>query len=126
MAPIKSRVSDDDLTIHTVEGNVHLEDIFAHIREYNRSGPTRNTLWDFRGGKVPSLPTDAMQQRAKQTAVDLPPHRVGKVAMLVAESLDFGALSIWSEYSESLVDSLELKVFYDYDRALTWLRGEPG
>ena len=107
------------LTIHTVRGDVELMEIAKHIRDYNAQGPSLNTLWDFRKGQVPALMSNDGDQQTQRLVADIPADRIGKIAMVVTAGLDFGLLRLWSAYAEA-TDTLELKIFHDYDQAIGW------
>ncbi len=120
MSSITSKtVAEGRLTIHTVRGDVELVEIAKHIRDYNAQGPSLNTLWDFRRGQVSALMTNDADQQSQQLVADIPPDRIGKIAMVVTAGLDFGLLRLWSAYAEA-TDALELKIFHDYDQAILW------
>ncbi len=123
MSSITSKfVAERDLTIHTVHGEVRLNEIADHVRQYNAKGPSLNTLWDFRSGQIPTLAADDAAQQSQALVADIPADRVGKVAMVVTAGLDFGLLRIWSAYAEA-TDALELKIFHDCDQAIAWFDG---
>lgn len=110
-----------ELTIHTVNGAVTLEEFFDCVRRYNESGPTRSTLWDFRNGTIETPPADTVTARTRQSAQLIPAERSGKVALVVEGNLEFGVLQIWTTYSESVSDRLKLRLFQSYDNAIAWL-----
>ena len=116
------RDAQAELTVHTVTGSVSLDEFFECVRRYNESGPTAQTLWDFRNGTIVTPHTDSVTTRTRENARLIPADRSGKVALLVQGNLEFGVLRIWSTYKESVTDKLKMRLFHSYDNAIDWLK----
>ena len=117
-----TRDEQADLTIHTVTGEVSLDRLFECVRLYNDAGPTSNTLWDLRHGSIPTVSTDTIAPRTRESAELIPTERSGKIALVVEGNLEFGVLRIWSTYSELATDRLKLRLFHNYDNAIAWFK----
>ena len=117
-----TRDEQAELTVHTVTGEVPLEEIFECVRVYNEAGPTANTLWDFRNGSVPTPTADDMERRPIESAQHIPAERSGKVALVAEGNLEFGVLKVWSAFTEVVSDDLKLRLFHSYNNAIAWFK----
>ena len=112
---------DRDLTVYTVEGTLSIEEIDAHAREHNAS-ELPNVVWDFRGGRVPVLPSVEIDAAVRQVNVHVEHIPGRRVALVTNEKLDFGLIRIWNVLSEERSE-IEHRAFYDYQDALDWFDG---
>ena len=122
MPPIRTvRDTQGYLTIHTVSGEVSLDEVFECVRHYQEAGTTTSTLWDFRNGSIPTTPPEPTDTHARQVAGLIPAERSGKVALVAEGNLEFGVLRMWSTFAEVVSDKLQLRLFHSYDNAIEWL-----
>lgn len=114
-----------ELTRLEIIGRPGWEDVIAASIAYNRAGPSRLTLWDYRRGSLPDLNTFEAGSGARQTAeqyADLPQRRV---AVVTATDRDFGITRMIHAYTQGLIEdrswSAAGRPFRDYEAAIAWL-----
>jgi hypothetical protein len=113
------------LTRLEVIGSPRWEDVVEASITYNRAGPSRLTLWDYRRGSLPDLNTFQAGDGARRSAeqyVDLPERRV---AVVTATDRDFGITRMIHAYTQGLIEdrhwSSAGRPFRDYEAAVSWL-----
>lgn len=127
--PVWRIVRHDDehpeLTRLEVIGRPAWEDVVEASIAYNRAGPSRLTLWDYRRGSLPDLNTFEAGHGARQTAAQYADLTQRRVAVVTATDRDFGITRMIHAYTQGLVEdrrwSAAGRPFRDYDEAIAWL-----
>ena len=126
MATFTRQLGDHpDLTVITVVGAPTLDELTEFSLEYNRSQPTRLTLWDWREGRLPEMSSQVASERVEVVAEqfdDLPDRRTASV---VGSERDFGLARILGAWVQSQAAERGWnaigETFRDYQDALRWL-----
>ena len=69
MAPIETSTDyPNDLTIHTVKGDVNAEEIIQRIEEYNSGRITLRVIWDFSEASIQCSAPGSLDTRLSYAA----------------------------------------------------------
>jgi len=109
------------ILLGTIEGRLDIDEFRTVLEAIERSKeypPDVATLWDLRGLDFTSIDRE-FEEHLIAIRKDFPGRARAKLAAVVATDLAFGMSRMFQILSD---DEDRMKVFRDYDAAVSWLR----
>lgn len=123
MGTIETNINkQNDLTTHTVSGEIKAEEIIDKINSYYLGEVTKLILWDFSCAIIDNIKPKEIAQIAKLTN-EFSKNRIGgKTALIVSSDLGYGFCRMYEIHHLILESPLNHMVFRNKAEALEWLR----
>ena len=122
--PIHRTYFDKNLTIFVVHDEATYEEVMVALEVLYVNHPTLNVLWDIRQGTMVKLPYEKLLEIAEYVSRFSDKRSGGKTALVTSKPVDYGIARIFNTLAEIKEVPFIHRVFYDYDEAIAWLRGE--
>lgn len=122
MARIATAIDyEKDLTVHTVEGAVAVEEILEETVAYYRGRSTSRILWDLSNAEVGNIPTEKVEWLVKQEKKFAELQGIGRIALLFADPFSFGMGRMYEIMTENENFPIEVRSFKDKALCFRWL-----
>ena len=122
MSYIETKIDEEkDLTIHTVSGQLTVQDVRDALDRYYSGSVTMLILWDLTKVDLSSWATNQIVFLAKKVKEYSHLRIGGKTAVVIAKDLNFGIMRMYEAYAESEEIDFETRVFRDMEKAKEWL-----
>lgn len=116
------REPQSNLTIHTVEGRVTVEDILKAIEAFYAGNPTLCAIWDFRQAEVTHIYENDVQRLVAEVKQYADFRQGGKTALVFSRTLGYGQGRMFQSNAEIKKIPVAFSCFYSMEEALDWLR----
>jgi hypothetical protein len=125
MVPIETSTDyPNDLTIHTVKGDVSAEEIIQRIEEYNSGEITLRVIWDFSDAIIEDSSNEKLRSVLAAAAKYNEARRGGRAALVSTKALLFGLQRMYGTLSEIKDSPVEHRAFRNMEDAKEWI-GNP-
>ena len=125
MAPIETSIDHpNDLTIHTVKGDVNAEEIIQRIEEYNSGKVTLRVIWDFSDAHIEDSSSEKLRSVLEAAGRYHEARKGGKAALVSTEIFLFGLERMYGILTEIKESPVEHRPFRNMDDAKEWI-GKP-
>ncbi len=114
---------DKNLTIFAVIGEVTCQELMTTLKTFYTDSPTLDILWDVRQGTVSKLSYNDIRIVVESVVEFTKKSRRRKTAIVISRDVDYGIGRIFGTFAEIKEVSLTVRVFREYDEAMTWLSG---
>lgn len=116
-------ISDKNLTIFAVKGEVTFDEGMAVLQAFYGSNPTLYSLWDIREGTLSKITSEEIDRIVDFLAEVSASRMGGKTAGVVAKDIDFGIARMFEAISEIRKYKPKVRIFRQIDHAMNWLFG---
>ncbi len=110
-----------DLTIHTVTGDLSVQDVCDELDYYYSGHFTMLILWDVTRADLSSWQKDDIIYLARKVKKYSHLRRDGKTAIVLLRDVDFGISRMYQTYADVEKIDFEINVFRDVNEAKQWL-----
>lgn len=117
----KSYVSDTDLTIFYVEGELTFDEIWNQTHVFFTESPSKYALWDFTSGTSAKISSHEIKLLAGKSSSIVAKIEGGRCAIVAPKDIDYGLSRVFQAFSEFKNFLLEVKIFRDRETAQKWL-----
>ena len=125
MAPIETSIDyPNDLTIHTVKGDVNAEQIIQRIDEYSSGKITLRVIWDFSDAIIEDSSNEKLRSVLAAAGKHNEVRKGGKAALVSSETLLFGLERMYGILTEIKGSPVEHRAFRNMEDAKEWI-GKP-
>jgi hypothetical protein len=125
MAPIETSIDyPNDLTIHTVKGDVNAEEIIQRIEEYNSGKVTLRVIWDFSDAIIEDSSNEKLRSVLAAAGKYNEARKGGKAALVSTEAFLFGLERMYGILTEIKDSPVEHRAFRNMEDAKEWI-GKP-
>ena len=110
-----------DLRVHTIRGELVLEELLETLRSLYESPefrPEQNSLWDVREARLEGLSSDQVKQIGDLVSEHWGKQAAPKSALVASKDLAFGLARM---YEARLESRGQVRVFREMEEALSWL-----
>jgi len=122
MAPIETSTDyPNDLTIHTVKGNVSSEEIVQRIKEHFTEKVTLRVIWDFSDAIIEDSSNEKLRSVLVTAGKYNEARKGGKAALVSSESLLFGLARMYGTLTEIKDSPVEHRAFRNMKDAKEWI-----
>jgi hypothetical protein len=122
MAPIETSTDyPNDLTIHTVKGDVNAEEILQRITEYSSGKATLRVIWDFSDAIIEDSSNEKLRSLLMAAGKYNEVRKGGKAALVSSESLLFGLARVYGTLTEIKDSPVEHRAFRNMEDAKEWI-----
>jgi hypothetical protein len=125
MAPIETSIDyPNDLTVHTVKGDVNAEEIIQRIEEYNAGKVTLRVIWDFSDASIEDSSSEKLRSVLAAAGKYNEARKGGKAALVATEAFLFGLERMYGILTEIRDSPVEHRAFKNMEGAKEWI-GKP-
>ena len=125
MAPIETSIDyPNDLTVHTVKGDVNAEEIIQRIEEYNSEKVTLRVIWDFSDAIIEDSSNEKLRSVLAAAGEYNEVRKGGKAALVSTETFLFGLERMYGILTELKDSPVEHRAFRNMEDAKEWI-GKP-
>jgi hypothetical protein len=122
MSTISKHVDPDaNITVYTVEGRIHADEIVDEITRFYKGDVTLNVLWDLSNSDVKDLTADQVRTIAHIPREKADKRKGGKTAIVAPVDMTFGLSRMYGSLTESNGYPFETHIFRHLTDACTWL-----
>ena len=114
-------VSEDDLTIFTVEGDLSADEILEYSSTYYNENPTKLVLWDATEGTVGNIKAKDFRRISVAMKNHTKKRSGGKTALVGKFNIDFGLSRMYEAYVDFEEIPITYHAFHTVDDAMKWL-----
>ena len=125
MVPIETSIDyPNDLTIHTVKGDVNAEEIIQRIEEYNSGKVTLRVIWDFSDAIIEDSSNEKLRSVLAAAGKYNEVRKGGKAALVSTKTFLFGLERMYGILTEIKDSPVEHRAFRNMEDAKEWI-GKP-
>jgi len=122
MAPIETSTDyPNDLTIHTIKGEVSAEEIIQRIKECSTKKVTLCVIWDFSDAIIEDSSNEKLRSVLGAAAKYNELRNGGKAALVSSEKFLFGLARMYGTLSEIKESPVEHRAFRNMKDAREWI-----
>ena len=122
MASIESSIDyESKLTIHTVRGQVTVEEIIRKIKEYHSGEITMLVIWDFSEADVSKVSPEEVRSILPVGRKFAETRKVGKTALVFSTDSAYGLGRMYEAFTELEAFPVENRCFKSMKGAMQWL-----
>jgi hypothetical protein len=126
MAPIETSIDyPNDLTIHTVKGDVSAEEVVQRIEEYHSGRVTLRVIWDFSEASIKDSSEEKLRSVLAVGGKYSEAQKGGKAALVSSKTFLFGLERMYEILTEVQSAPVEHRAFRSLKDAKEWI-DKPG
>lgn len=111
----------NNLSIHTVTGEVTAQEILQKLEAYFAGEPTMLVLWNFSEAKIAAIPSDEFRRIPEVGKKYAGYRKGGKTALVFSSDAGFGMGRMFEAFSEIEGLSFVIRSFRSVEAAKQWL-----